>query len=68
MFKGHSPSGQGGPPLTSPLRSDGSQDDQVGEAAQQRQRVSKLGLKGPSDYHSNETAVKAAGRAASGPS
>jgi hypothetical protein len=28
--------------------------------AQQRPRVSKLGLKGPSDYYSNERAVEAA--------
>jgi hypothetical protein len=30
-------------------------------------RVSNLGLKGLSDYHSNETAVEAARREASGP-
>jgi hypothetical protein len=35
--------------------------------AQRRQRVSTLGLKGLPDYHSNETAVKAAGQEASGP-
>ncbi len=35
--------------------------------AQWRPRVSKLGLKGLSDYHSNETAVEAARRGASGP-
>jgi hypothetical protein len=35
--------------------------------AQQRSRVSKLGIKGLSDYHSNETTVKAAKREASGP-
>jgi hypothetical protein len=34
--------------------------------AQQRLRVSKLGLKGPSDYHSNEIAAKAASREARG--
>ncbi len=34
--------------------------------AQRRPRVSKLGLKGLSDYHSNETAVEAARRGASG--
>jgi hypothetical protein len=34
--------------------------------AQQRPRVSKLGLKGLSDYHSNETAVMAAKQEASG--
>ncbi len=36
----------------------------MGEAgrgvAQQRPRISKLGLKGPYDYHSNEIVVKAA--------
>jgi hypothetical protein len=32
-----------------------------------RPRVSKLGLKGLSDYHSNEMAVEAARRKASGP-
>jgi hypothetical protein len=31
-------------------------------AAQQRPRVSKLGLKGPSDYHLNKIAVKVGGR------
>jgi hypothetical protein len=31
-----------------------------GAIAQRRPRVPKLGLKGPSDYHSNEIAVKAA--------
>ncbi len=31
-LKGHSAAGQGGSPRSSPLRSDGSQDDQVGEA------------------------------------
>ncbi len=35
--------------------------------AQRRPRVSNLGLKGLSDYHSNETAVEAAGREARGP-
>jgi hypothetical protein len=35
--------------------------------AQQRLRVSKLGLKGPSDYHSNEIAVEAARWGANGP-
>jgi hypothetical protein len=35
--------------------------------AQRRPRVSKLGLKGLSDYHSNETAVKAARWEAGGP-
>jgi hypothetical protein len=35
--------------------------------AQQSSRVSKLGLKGLSDYHSNEIAVEAARRGASGP-
>ncbi len=35
--------------------------------AQQRPRVSKLGLKGLSDYHSNDMAVEAARREASGP-
>jgi hypothetical protein len=30
--------------------------------AQRRPRVSKLGLTGPSDYHSNEVAVEAARR------
>ncbi len=50
----------------SPLRSDDSQDDQAGEGwsgraiPQPRPRVSKLGLKRPSDYHSNEIAVEAA--------
>jgi hypothetical protein len=34
--------------------------------AQQRPRVSKLGLKEPSDYHSNEIAVEAARRGAMG--
>ncbi len=34
---------------------------------QRRPRVSKLGLKGLSDYHSNETAVEAARRGANGP-
>ncbi len=34
--------------------------------AQQRPRVSKLGLKWPSDYHSNEIAVEAVRRGASG--
>jgi hypothetical protein len=37
-------------------------------AAQQRPRVSKLGLKGLSDYHSNEIAVEAARQEARGPS
>jgi hypothetical protein len=36
--------------------------------ALQRPRVSKLGLKGPSNYHSNEMAVEAARWGASGPS
>jgi hypothetical protein len=36
-------------------------------AAQRRPRVSKLGLKGLSDYLSNETAVEAARRGARGP-
>ncbi len=31
-LKGHSASGQGGSSRSSPLRSDGSQDDQAGEA------------------------------------
>jgi hypothetical protein len=35
--------------------------------AQRRPRVSKLGLKGLCDYHSSETAVKAARWEASGP-
>jgi hypothetical protein len=35
--------------------------------AQWRPRVSKLGLKGLSDYHSNETAVEAVRQGASGP-
>jgi hypothetical protein len=35
--------------------------------AQQRPRVPNLGLKGLSNYHSNETAVEAARRGASGP-
>ncbi len=35
--------------------------------AQQRSRVSKLGLKGLSDYYSNEMAVGTARREASGP-
>ncbi len=35
-------------------------------AAQRRPRVSKLGLKGLSDYHSNEIAVEAARREARG--
>ncbi len=35
-------------------------------ATQWRPRVSKLGLKGLSDYHSNETAIEAARREASG--
>jgi hypothetical protein len=34
--------------------------------AQRRPRVSKLGLKGLSDYYSNKLAVEAAGRGASG--
>ncbi len=34
--------------------------------AQRRPRVSKLGLKGLSDYRSNETVVEAARRGASG--
>ncbi len=57
---------------SSPLRSDGSRDDQAGEtgsgraAAQRRPRVSKLGLKGLSDYLSNETAVEAARQGAHG--
>jgi hypothetical protein len=34
--------------------------------AQRRPRVSKLGLKGPFDYYSNEMAVEAARRGASG--
>ncbi len=33
---------------------------------QQRLRVSKLGLKRPSDYYSNEIAVKAAGQGGGG--
>jgi hypothetical protein len=37
-------------------------------AAQRRPRVSKLGLKGLSDYHSIEIAVEAARREARGPS
>ncbi len=37
-------------------------------AAQRRPRVSKLGLKGLSDYHSNEIAVKTARQEARGPS
>ncbi len=36
--------------------------------AQRRPRVSKLGLKEPSDYHSNEIAVEAARRGAVRPS
>ncbi len=32
MLKGYSPSSQGGSSWSSPLRSDGSRDDQVGEA------------------------------------
>jgi hypothetical protein len=35
-------------------------------AAQQKPRVSKLGLKGLSDYHSNEIAVEAARRGTRG--
>jgi hypothetical protein len=35
--------------------------------AQRRPRVSKLELKGLSDYHSGEVAVKAATRGSSGP-
>jgi hypothetical protein len=35
--------------------------------AQQRPRVSKLGFKGLSDYHSNETVVEAARQGASEP-
>ncbi len=48
------------------LRSDGSRDDQVGEAGpveavdQQRPRVSKLGLEGLPYYYSNEIALEAA--------
>ncbi len=38
------------------------------DVAQHRPRDSKLGLKGPSDCHSNEILVKAASRGASGPS
>jgi hypothetical protein len=34
---------------------------------QQKQKVSKLGLKGPSDYYFNEIAVEAARWKASGP-
>ncbi len=33
-LKGHFAAGQGGSPLFSPLRSDGSGDDQAGEASQ----------------------------------
>jgi hypothetical protein len=55
----------------SPLRSDGSQDYGGGwsgrAVAQQRPRVLQLVLKGPSDHHSNETAVEAARWGASGP-
>jgi hypothetical protein len=35
---------------------------------QRRPRVSKLGLKGPSNYHSNEIAVQMARQEARGPS
>jgi hypothetical protein len=35
--------------------------------AQRRPRVSKLGLKGLFDYHSNETVIEAAKQGASGP-
>ncbi len=54
---------------SSPLGSDGSRDDQLGDAFPGRavaQRVSKLGLKGLLDYHSNETEVEAARQGASG--
>ncbi len=37
----------------------------AGTVAQQRPRVSKLGLKGLSDYYSNEIALKAARQGAS---
>ncbi len=62
-----------GSSLSSPLRSDYSRDDQAGGGwsgraiAQWRPRVSKLGLKGLSDYHSNELAAEAAKRGASVP-
>jgi hypothetical protein len=58
---------------SSTLRSDGSQDYQAGEVGtsravtQQRPRVSKLGLKVLSTYHSNEIAVEAARQGASRP-
>jgi hypothetical protein len=39
-LKGHSASGQGGSSWSSPLRSDGSQDDQVGEAGLVEQQLS----------------------------
>jgi hypothetical protein len=56
----------------SPFRSDGSQDDQVGEAGPVEQKLSrgresKLRDKGLSDYHSNEIVVEAARQGASGP-
>jgi hypothetical protein len=66
-LKGHSASGQGGSSWSSPLRSDGSRDDQAGEAGPVEQQLNRgqesqnyIGLKGPSDYHSNEIAVKVA--------
>ncbi len=39
-LKGHSASGQGGSSWSSPLRSDGSQDDQVEEAGPVEQQLS----------------------------
>ncbi len=77
MLTGHPASSQKGNHFGSgPLRSDGSRDDLAREAgwgwlgeagAQRRPRVSKLWLKGLSDYHSNEMAVEPARREASGP-
>ncbi len=49
------------------LRQSGGGGQSVRDIAQQRPKVSKLGLKGLSDYHSNETAVEAVRREASGP-
>jgi hypothetical protein len=72
VLKGHTASGQGGSPWSSPqmrwfLRwsSRGGWSGRV--VAQRRPRVSKLGLKGPSGYYSNGIEVEVARWEASGP-